>query len=131
MIACVDRVGAEEECHGAAVFGKSVMGLLPLEWLLVVIALAVGGFAFLAARKRTAKNTAPDTFQDMSIFDDEVASGNYEIDPISEAEVYLAYGNREQAVALLKKAAEDHPERQDIRDKIDQIGMVRTSFRRS
>jgi Tfp pilus assembly protein FimV len=101
-----------------------MMGFVQLEWFVAMVAVTVGIVAAIAVRRREPKKPAPETFQDMSIFDDEVASGNYEIDPIAEAEVYLAYGNKQQAMNLLNKAALDHPERQDIQDKIREIDAV-------
>jgi hypothetical protein len=101
------------------------MDFLQPEWFVALVAVTIGVVALVVLRRRSPKNSGPDTFQDMSIFDDELASGNYEIDPVTEAEVYLAYGNREQAMNLLQKAAKDHPERQDIRDKICDIELGR------
>jgi pilus assembly protein FimV len=34
-----------------------------------------------------------------------------EVDPLAEAEVYLAYGRRKEAVEILKEAVETRPER--------------------
>jgi Tfp pilus assembly protein FimV len=103
------------------------MGFVKLEWFVAMVAVTIGIVAAIAMRKRMPKKPAPDTFQDMSIFDDEVASGNYEIDPVAEAEVYLAYGNKQQAIILLNKAALDNPGRQDILDKIREIDRVQVT----
>lgn len=39
-------------------------------------------------------------------------------DPLKEAEVFLQFGRKRQALALLKAALRDHPERADIRDRL-------------
>ena len=44
-----------------------------------------------------------------------------DIDPIHEAEVYAAYGNKETALRVLMKAAAAAPEREDIRAKIEEL----------
>jgi hypothetical protein len=43
------------------------------------------------------------------------------VDPLAEAEVYLAYGRREQAVEILKDALAANPARQDIRKRLAEI----------
>lgn len=35
-------------------------------------------------------------------------------DPLTEAEVFLAYGRKKQAIELLEKALQKHPSRADI-----------------
>jgi len=42
-------------------------------------------------------------------------------DPIAEAEVLLAYGQRARALALLKEAAAANPDRSDIRTKLESL----------
>src|SRR5690606_30750186 len=44
-----------------------------------------------------------------------------EIDPIAEAEVYIAYGRDEQAEEILKEALLHHPERHAVRIKLLEI----------
>jgi hypothetical protein len=44
-----------------------------------------------------------------------------EYDPIGEAKIYLAYGNKRMALTVLNTAATKHPERDDIRQKIIEI----------
>jgi Tfp pilus assembly protein FimV len=42
-------------------------------------------------------------------------------DPIDEAEVYLAYGRKKQAIEILEKAKLAYPNRTDIRTKLDEL----------
>ena len=46
---------------------------------------------------------------------------NGEVDPMKEAEVYLAYGSTQQAVHALEVGLQRWPERQDIAEKLTQI----------
>ena len=92
------------------------------ESLAEVMIVIVGIIVLIALRRRRRRTSSElggeDTFQDMSIFDNEVAATAYEMDPLAEAEVYLAYGNRQQALVLLREAAVVSPQRADIRDKL-------------
>lgn len=47
--------------------------------------------------------------------DSEAAFHSTEIDPISEAEVYVAYGRQSQAEEILRNALRGHPDRQPVR----------------
>lgn len=42
-------------------------------------------------------------------------------DPLREAEVYAAYGRTEQAVALLKRAVQQQPGRDDLRQRLETL----------
>ena len=100
------------------------MDLSNLGWIaLSVIGVILVVVIFLAATVKIGgpKKAPLDTLQDLSLFEDMPDTATYEIDPISEAEVYLAYGNKQQALSLLRKAARLHPERADIREKILEI----------
>ncbi len=46
---------------------------------------------------------------------------NQVADPLAEAEVYLAYGQKKKAIELLKKAQSAYPNRADIRKKLDEL----------
>jgi hypothetical protein len=43
------------------------------------------------------------------------------VDPLAEAEVYLAYGRREQAVEVLKQGLAREPQRKDLAEKLAQL----------
>lgn len=49
------------------------------------------------------------------------ANESNEVDPIAEADVYIAYGRDVQAEEILREALEQHPERQAIRLKLMEI----------
>lgn len=42
-------------------------------------------------------------------------------DPIDEAEVYIAYGRKAQAIEILEKAKLDYPDRKDIGKKLEEL----------
>lgn len=42
-------------------------------------------------------------------------------DPLAEAEVYLAYGRKNQAIEILEKALQLDPSRTDISAKLDEL----------
>jgi Tfp pilus assembly protein FimV len=42
-------------------------------------------------------------------------------DPLAEAEVYLAYGQRAKAIDILQKARVTHPDRADITMKLNEL----------
>ncbi len=52
---------------------------------------------------------------------DSLDSGNTEVDPITEADVYLAYGRYQQAEDLVRKAIEDSPDQPEYKLKLLEI----------
>jgi hypothetical protein len=42
-------------------------------------------------------------------------------DPLAEAEVYLAYGQRQKAIDVLEAASRSHPERTDFTKKLNEL----------
>lgn len=69
-------------------------------WLLLAGAIIVIGYGLLRSRSTTnVGQKAP-------------------ADPLAEAEVYLAYGRKEQALELLEKALRENPSRADIEAKL-------------
>mgnify|MGYP001600826934 CR=1 FL=1 len=122
---------------------------LPIVLGVVVLASAVLGFVYLRRRRQAvaefeesilasqAVNTenvptrdttgeAAATTPESSILSD-ISQGNLanihtdEVDPIAEAEVYLAYGRDETAEDILKDAAVKHPQRQELKLKLLEI----------
>ncbi len=122
---------------------------LPIVLGVVVLATAVLGFVYLRRRRQAvaefeesilasqAVNTenvrtrdttgeAAATTPESSILSD-ISQGNLanihtdEVDPIAEAEVYLAYGRDETAEDILKDAVVKHPQRQELKLKLLEI----------
>jgi pilus assembly protein FimV len=52
-----------------------------------------------------------------------------EVDPVAEADVYIAYGRDAQAEEILKEALRTHPERHAVRLKLLEIYVTRKDAR--
>lgn len=118
---------------------------------LVAIALGLGAYGVYAARRRRKAEelddslSSADAFTANSLFgstggqsvdthaslfatsarDSGVDVHSTEVDPIAEAEVYIAYGREAQAEEILKEALKRQPERQAIRLKLLEIHAAR------
>jgi len=118
---------------------------------LVAIALGLGGYGVYAARRRRKGEglddslSSADAFTANSLFgstggqsvdthaslfatgerDSGVDVHSTEVDPIAEAEVYIAYGREAQAEEILEEALKRQPERQAIRLKLLEIHAAR------
>ena len=114
-------------------------------------ALVVGGLGFAALRRRRAKAEVADEemsepvmpalgaaaaaavaassgateAESRSVEADTPAGGSDEVDPIAEADVYIAYGRDAQAEEILKEAMAKHPEREDFQVKLAEIYSTR------
>jgi Tfp pilus assembly protein FimV len=105
------------------------MSNMDILWAVSVVAslAAVVGIILLRRKPKThnrAHNKAQvpaATDSLFSTFDDRAPEAVTQLDPIAEADVYLAYGNRQQAVSLLRQAAKENPGRTDILEKIREI----------
>ena len=49
------------------------------------------------------------------------SQGGSSADPLAEAEVYVAYGRKKQAIEILEKANLENPNRTDIQAKLDEL----------
>ena len=124
--------------------------LLPIVLGIVVLASALLGFVYMRRRRKaetdfeesilasqavTMDNNATTrdaaghtgaTTPESSILSD-ISQGNLanvhtdEVDPVAEAEVYLAYGRDETAEEILKDAIRKHPQRQELKIKLLEI----------
>lgn len=95
-------------------------------WLLLVILTIVTalGFGVRAIRRSKAQHRRGETGADETVYSTLGNGGHGEvldIDPLHEAEVYAAYGNKETALKVLVKASALAPEREDIRAKIAEL----------
>jgi Tfp pilus assembly protein FimV len=105
------------------------MSNLEILWAVSVVATLTAVVAIIVLRRKpktkghaSSKAAAPVAADSLfSTFDDRESDAITNLDPIAEADVYLAYGNRQQAVSLLRKAAQENPGRADIIDKIREI----------
>jgi pilus assembly protein FimV len=85
--------------------------------------LTAGGTSLL-----NSKTTPGAPSEESSLFSDLAVSGmnsmqggDAEVDPLTEADVYMAYGRYQQAEELLKEALGAHPERHDVKVKLLEV----------
>jgi Tfp pilus assembly protein FimV len=107
------------------------MNNLDILWAVSIVATlaAVVGIVLLRRKPKPKSKTKPSINAQepaaadslFSTFDDRPSEASALLDPIAEADVYLAYGNRQQAVILLRQAALENPGRADIVEKIREI----------
>jgi TATA-binding protein-associated factor Taf7 len=114
--------------RGRGGIDMGVGGKIILWLILVVGAVMLGvGIALWANRKqsgvRRQRKTAVATDGETvySALGEGEEGDNLDIDPIHEAEIYIAYGNKEMALKVLNKAADAEPDREDIRAKIAEL----------
>jgi Tfp pilus assembly protein FimV len=99
-----------------------------LFWLILLLLALLAGVGIVLWRhaKTTARRPAtPLTSSNGETVYSELGDGeledNLDIDPLHEAEIYAAYGNREMALKVLTIAAAAAPDREDIRAKIAEL----------
>lgn len=150
VAAPVDSIPASSTAEAPSVLESLMNNPLALP-ALVAIALGIGAFGVYAVRRRRKSGefedslSSADAFTANSLFgstggqavdthaslfatsgrDSGVDVHSTEVDPIAEAEVYIAYGRETQAEEILKEALKRQPERQAIRLKLLEIHAAR------
>lgn len=99
-------------------------------------ALVLGGLGFAALRRRRARQAEPEddiepvipavaaaaaAAAEAAPESAEAAPASDEVDPVAEAEVYIAYGRDGQAEEILKEAMGKDPAREDVQVKLAEI----------
>jgi Tfp pilus assembly protein FimV len=99
-----------------------------LDWLIVLVLALLAGVGIAlwrhgksATRRAAAPLTSSNGETVYSGLGDGGLDDNLDIDPLHEAEIYAAYGNREMALKVLTIAAAAAPDREDIRAKIAEL----------
>lgn len=83
--------------------------------------LTAGGSSLLSSKVATAGVPSEESslFSDLAVSGmNSLQGGEAEVDPLTEADVYMAYGRYQQAEELLKEAQNKYPERHDIKVKL-------------
>lgn len=97
-------------------------------------ALVLGGLGFAALRRRRARamdddaepaRMAPEMGAAAAAETTQAAAPADEVDPIAEAEVYIAYGRDGQAEDILKEAMGRDPSREDVQVKLAEVYATR------
>ena len=91
------------------------------ELIMGALVLAIGLVGLIAVRRWLERTVGPDGYKRMSIFRSNESRPKAGPDPLAEAEVYLAYGRREKAIAILSAGLQSDPARDDIRKRLFEI----------
>jgi hypothetical protein len=97
--------------------------LVVVSALVVVGLIAVREYRHYRKRKRRQQRVVDrgnETVYSM-MGDMTVPGSDPEDDPMGNARIYLAYGDRKRALRVLEKAAREFPERQDIKEKLEEV----------
>ncbi|HKJ22368.1 MAG TPA: FimV/HubP family polar landmark protein, partial [Gammaproteobacteria bacterium] len=113
--------------------GGAALLVVILLLLLIVVRRRKKGYGFQesiltgegAANSETSASSGASQGEESSFLSDFAVSGvnaiqteDNEVDPLTEADVYMAYGRNQQAEELLKRALEQDPNRQELRAKL-------------
>jgi pilus assembly protein FimV len=104
----------EEETGAESMFASSSLIRVPDEEDAFSVPVSSDGTAYTVGESSFLSEFTP---SDFNSFDTDQG----EIDPISEADVYLAYGRYQQAEELMHHAIKDHPERDECKLKLLEI----------
>jgi pilus assembly protein FimV len=85
--------------------------------------LTAGGTSLLNSKATPgAPSEESSLFSDLAVSGmNSMQGGDAEVDPLTEADVYMAYGRYQQAEELLKEALGAHPERHDVKVKLLEV----------
>ena len=91
------------------------------ELIVGAVVLAIGLVLLIGTRRWLERAAGRDGYNRMSIFSSNESRSKSGADPLAEAEVYLAYGRKERAIAILEAASQSNPTREDIRKRLFEI----------
>ena len=92
------------------------------EWIIIIGAMVVIGLlAFFGVRGEPKTALGSDMRKDRPASSPTPGDADEDVNPVTEAEVYLAYGRKEQAIEILEEALRAKPDRQDVRRKLQEI----------
>lgn len=81
----------------------------------------IGLLWFFGSRREPKKALGSDAHKRVSASSSGQTDTDTTVDPIAEAEVYLAYGRKKQAIEILEEALRAKPTQEDIRKKLNEI----------
>ncbi len=92
-----------------------------MEWIIIGAVVVIGLLGFFGIRREPKTALGSDMRKDAPAPSSARGDADEDVDPIAEAEVYLSYGRKEQAIEILEEALRAKPAREDIRRKINAI----------
>jgi hypothetical protein len=97
------------------------MAILKPELIVAAIVVLIGVVGLVLIKKRLIKLVGKEGYKYMSISSSNNATPISTPNALAEAEVYIAYGRKEQAIQVLEKALHEDPSRADILARLNEI----------
>jgi len=92
------------------------------EWIIIIGAMVVIGLlGFFGTRREPRTALGSDANKRVPASASTQSDADEDVNPVIEAEVYLAYGRKEQAIEILEEALRAKPAREDVRRKLQEI----------
>ena len=92
------------------------------EWIIIIGAMVVIGLLGLFGTRREPRTAlGSDVRKDRPASSSTPSDTDEDVNPVTEAGVYLAYGRKEQAIEILEEALRAKPAREDVRKKLQEI----------
>lgn len=92
-----------------------------MEWLVIGAVIVIGVLGLLGTRREPMTALGSDARRRTPASSSAASNTDTDVNPIAEAEVYLAYGRKEQAIEILEEALRAYPAREDFRRKLTEI----------
>jgi pilus assembly protein FimV len=92
------------------------------EWIIIGAVVVIGLLAFFGSRRGEPKTALGSNMRkDAPAPESTQSDTDEDVNPVTEAEVYLSYGRKEQAIEILEEALRANPTREDVRKKLNEI----------
>lgn len=97
------------------------MDSLKPELIIAAIVVLIGILGLVLIKKQLIKLVGKEGYKHMSISSSSNTTPVSTPNALAEAEVYIAYGRKEQAMQVLEKALHENPSRTDFLAKLNEI----------
>jgi len=96
-----------------------------MEWIIIGAVVVIGVLGFLGTRREPRTALGSDAHRRAPASSSAKSNTDADVNPVAEAEVYLAYGRKEQAIEILEEALRANSAREDVRNKLNEIKAVK------